>query len=632
MHTPFRPLAYADDLLTSALSLPHLQRQADIIHAFAAIFGLQLAPTKTQTFRIHYADHKPSAHDHLILYGPNWTPQTYPIRSIRAHKRGAPSFTYLGIPFDFNLSGKAQLQHLRRRLHQAVTLVLRSRASLATKQRVIESHLHGLLNYFGPFLTVPLHTYDTQLRPILDQAWRTLTKNTLSFPTALLHLPPTHGGLGLKDISATAQAAKLNQAIRLSHRDPYAVAVIASLTLRTPSPNNTSHHWNSSLNQHLASLGLHPVITGTTPLSDPPSLRPHPDLVHYTPTYDPPLRTHTTPHHTAQPGDFFSSADDSIYELTHVLTDNTLRLREWHRLPYTLNEIRPSSHYHPSTPLTLPHLTGLIHTRPSSSIPAPTQPRTQHIQAYTPTPVLPPIPPQRPLPDWITYLTRTLDPHRHYTLSVDASWISDPPTPRHALFPRPTDPPHTKGTTSVLIIPTNILPTDHLIILRITDNSHQASSAYGLELLGLCLAVQISHHLPGRFDTILTDCKPAYQALQSYLHRGSPKTHHYHQILQICHPYRHLLCPPITWTASHPERRTRDQSKWTHHQLLNYITDYTTNHTTDDLFEHWPAPLQIPATRTDLSITLQEALKQTSPPHLLMLTSANRTPPTPWHP
>jgi hypothetical protein len=247
---------------------------------------------------------------------------------------------------------------LRQRIHAATTAIRRSRATLATKAAVLQSHVHGVLNYYGPLLTLTHAQYSLELRSLLDRTWRTLTMNLPSFPTALLHLPATMGGLHLTDASHAAHEAKLNCSIRLSSKSPYAAAVIASLLLRHPERNtqteSASHSltaapaqrqsWAASLIAHLAATNHTLTITGLDP---PHHLDPdhtNPTLLHL-PDQPPPQPTPTP--HTLQPADrLYLPTIPDVLTYTGLVTTGLIALTQ-HPSDYpaslTLHPLEPLS-------------------------------------------------------------------------------------------------------------------------------------------------------------------------------------------------------------------------------------------------------------------------------------------------
>eukprot|EP01036_Dinobryon_divergens_P061531 gene61531-biopygen7393 len=79
--TPSQDTCYADDLLSATATIPHLQTKADLVSAFALIFGLDIATNK---LRLHAHLWDPTANipnplPTLILRGPQWTPIPIPI-------------------------------------------------------------------------------------------------------------------------------------------------------------------------------------------------------------------------------------------------------------------------------------------------------------------------------------------------------------------------------------------------------------------------------------------------------------------------------------------------------------------------------------------------------------------------
>jgi len=113
--TKSKGIAYADDLLSGMSSLTGLQLIADIISAFAIIFGLDIASSKPRIF-LHLPTGNPSDSGNLIIHTTGWVgqqitawrlkgfsryweinmiypPKTFTQLSTRNHSSGLPNLT-----------------------------------------------------------------------------------------------------------------------------------------------------------------------------------------------------------------------------------------------------------------------------------------------------------------------------------------------------------------------------------------------------------------------------------------------------------------------------------------------------------------------------------------------------------
>jgi len=116
-----RALIYADDLLTASASLRHLQTQADIVTAFAAIFGIELAVNKLHGIHLDYRPQTAPRLPPPIIHLHQVADQPHPL-PLQLHKptdKPSKHFRYLGLHLDTNNSSSTQLNHLRNRVQRA---------------------------------------------------------------------------------------------------------------------------------------------------------------------------------------------------------------------------------------------------------------------------------------------------------------------------------------------------------------------------------------------------------------------------------------------------------------------------------------------------------------------------------
>ena len=101
---PVQDTAYADDLFSISARREGLQLKADIVSAFAGIFGIKIATTKLRTFAKCWGS-EPSGWTHgdysLIIRNERWEPTAIPV--LYANLRRVDSvFRYLGVCIDSN--------------------------------------------------------------------------------------------------------------------------------------------------------------------------------------------------------------------------------------------------------------------------------------------------------------------------------------------------------------------------------------------------------------------------------------------------------------------------------------------------------------------------------------------------
>eukprot|EP01041_Mallomonas_annulata_P007570 gene7570-biopygen3632 len=93
---------YADDLLSPAATLDNLQLKADLVSAFALVFGLDIASSKLRLHCHLWSGITPPSPPQLTLHGPNWYPTTLPI-ALSTYKHPL-LLKYLGPTFDLDNS------------------------------------------------------------------------------------------------------------------------------------------------------------------------------------------------------------------------------------------------------------------------------------------------------------------------------------------------------------------------------------------------------------------------------------------------------------------------------------------------------------------------------------------------
>ena len=198
-----------------------------------------------------------------------------------------------------------------------------------------------------------------------------------------------------------------------------------------------------------------------------------------------------------------------------------------------------------------------------------------YVVVYTapPRPFPSPDLPSRPfsLPHPLRLLPQHFDSMRDMRIFTDGSY-SRTTAGLHGLYSSSAS----SACASIIFQPTNDrLLGPRTVAIRITGGeSIQGCNAYIMESLALTLAcfirrtVQRSHAhalLP-----IYTDCKSArHHALHPPSNPWTTTAYFLFQLLWTLHPSE----SDLFWTPSHPERRTRDFSKWTDLECGNQIAD-----------------------------------------------------------
>ena len=177
-------ISYADDLVSTAASLSSLQRKADILSAFTVLFDMELSPAK---LRLAVFGPAPAANPAIPIHGSHLSPSWVPLRSHSTVKT-------LGVTFDTGGPQTTQKAATKLRLARACTTMCAQRrldsaviaASVSTLTRA------SYTAQFTPWTAQDLPALNVPL----NKLFRRLSGNMATFPTQLLYLPPSTGGLG----------------------------------------------------------------------------------------------------------------------------------------------------------------------------------------------------------------------------------------------------------------------------------------------------------------------------------------------------------------------------------------------------------------------------------------------------
>ena len=108
---------YVDDLKSIAGSLPALQEQANLVSAFALVFGLDQSQLKFRAYHFPFSTpgRDPSRLHQMAIqvHGPNWVPTQCPIRAVGSLKD-------LDFHIGMDLGGDQQYQVTKQRLVTAL--------------------------------------------------------------------------------------------------------------------------------------------------------------------------------------------------------------------------------------------------------------------------------------------------------------------------------------------------------------------------------------------------------------------------------------------------------------------------------------------------------------------------------
>ena len=127
-------MGYADDLVSTSRSLHGLQRQADIISAFALCFNMEISVAKLRLAVFGRHLRPPPTPEALTIHGRHWTPHSAPVKDTGTIKM-------LGMTFDIHGHQHTQAA--------ATTLRIGRACAIMGAQRAVGPHGHRQLTHSG---------------------------------------------------------------------------------------------------------------------------------------------------------------------------------------------------------------------------------------------------------------------------------------------------------------------------------------------------------------------------------------------------------------------------------------------------------------------------------------------------
>ena len=195
--------AYADDLATKAEG-PKAEEMHQLVatwlSAFCALTGLAIHPAKVQTTTVGPAPSPEASPTPLIVHDLNWKPIECPIQT------DLTTVKYLGV--DLDLRGKLQThERALTKLNTALSHLLVQAGPPSVKIDYVLFKLAPQILPTAMCANWSLQQYRALDKP-LSSAYRILLALPKHFPTALLYIPKTQMGIGLKRLSDKAQVMK----------------------------------------------------------------------------------------------------------------------------------------------------------------------------------------------------------------------------------------------------------------------------------------------------------------------------------------------------------------------------------------------------------------------------------------
>ena len=231
---PVQDTAYADDLFSISARKEGLQLKADIVSAFAGIFGIKIATTKLRTFAKCWGS-EPSGWTHgdysLLVRNENWEPTEIPVLYANLSRIDSV-FRYLGVHIDSNNLYRQQHRLLLQQIREVARTARYKQASPETIDMALTTSLHRKISFpakFMPWSLKKLRQLDLPLNGLLK-------KHLLMLPgtaTAALYMATDVGGMGLTRLSDQIVLDKFAMLHRGLHSDPHTCQATLGLLERS---------------------------------------------------------------------------------------------------------------------------------------------------------------------------------------------------------------------------------------------------------------------------------------------------------------------------------------------------------------------------------------------------------------
>ena len=199
---PVQDTAYADDLFSISARKEGLQLKADIVSAFAGIFGIKIATTKLRTFAKCWGS-EPSGWRHgdysLLVRDERWEPTEVPVLYANLGRIDSV-FRYLGVHVDSNNLYRHQHRLLLQQIREVARTARHKQASPETIDMALTTSLHRKISFPAKFMPWSLQ----QLRQLDPPLNGLLKKHLMMLPAtanAALYMATDVGGMGLTRLS-----------------------------------------------------------------------------------------------------------------------------------------------------------------------------------------------------------------------------------------------------------------------------------------------------------------------------------------------------------------------------------------------------------------------------------------------
>lgn len=207
-----RDTGYADDLVSVMTTLQGLQNKADVVSAFAIIFGLDIAIAKLRACKVEWGQECPqkATADNLKVHTYGWLEeeaQLVPLLT-QATRTTSEALKYLGVLFDFANDDSSSHSHISSMLQHKLNTLHSRGCNKELKLEAIVYSLYPKARYPAKLAGWRLRDYHS-IDKIFSTAFRRILQLPRSFPQGLLYSPRAVGGIGLPQFSTQVHSDKL---------------------------------------------------------------------------------------------------------------------------------------------------------------------------------------------------------------------------------------------------------------------------------------------------------------------------------------------------------------------------------------------------------------------------------------
>ena len=198
-----RGRTFADDILSLLASHQSLQRTADVVSAFSIMTGIRVSWHKFRCLHIQNGNAgRAQSPDTLMVHTIHWdNVQLAPIAT-------SGDLKHLGVVLDVALLNLTQLGVTMDHLIECSDLTMSKSSSMEAKYvHASRSTLIQMVYYSKYMNWTPKQWASLEKR--LNTFYRRLTRNMTSYPSLMLNVDKTHGGLGLQNFLDLVNENKL---------------------------------------------------------------------------------------------------------------------------------------------------------------------------------------------------------------------------------------------------------------------------------------------------------------------------------------------------------------------------------------------------------------------------------------